>query len=190
PGFARSLTIDQAERVAAAMGSKRVGVMVDPEPAWAVDTAVRLRLDVVQLHGGESPEVADAIRGGGDWSVWKVFPLADRHDLGAVAAFAKAVDGVHVDARRPDLRPGGGTGRTFRWDGVSDEVRRRAPGLLFIAAGGLEPANVCKALHHLGPDVVDASSGVESEPGKKDARRVSHFIQAVHRCAEVQGGRS
>lgn len=187
PGFSRSLTAGEAERVASAGGAKTVGVMVDPEPGWAIETAARVGLDVVQLHGDESPQVAEAIRRGGEWSVWKVFPLEDRHDLEALESFAGVVDGVHLDTRRPDLRPGGGTGQTFRWEGVSDEVRRRMPGLLFIAAGGLDGDNVCEAVDALAPDVVDTSSGVESAPGEKDARRVSTFIQAVHRCAQVRG---
>ena len=185
PGFSRSLTFDRAEAVAAAAGSKRVGVMVDPEPDWAIATATRLDLDVVQLHGRESPATAEAVRNGGSWAVWKVFSLMDRHDLDVLATYGESVDGVHLDARRPDQRPGGGSGRTFRWAGVSDVVRRNMPGLLFVVAGGLNPGNVCRAVRALAPDVVDTSSGVESASGKKDGERVSHFIEAVQRCREV-----
>ena len=188
PGFSRSLDLPSADAVVAEAGTRLVGVMVDPDPLWAIGAAARLGLDVVQLHGEEDPDVAAQIRAGGHWSVWKVIPFAGLGDLGRLDAFADAVDGVHVDSKRSDGRGGGGTGRTFEWAGVAEEVRRRMPGYLFVAAGGLNAQNVCRAVQALAPDVVDTSSGVESAPGRKDAALVTAFIRSVRQCSEDSGG--
>ncbi|MDH3223699.1 MAG: phosphoribosylanthranilate isomerase [Gemmatimonadota bacterium] len=188
PGFPRSLSLDAAEEVVQATGAKRVGVMVDPEPGWAVEAALRLGLDVVQLHGDESVEDTRIIGAAGAWAVWKVFRVARLDDLRTLGDFAGAVEGVHVDARHRGGKRGGGTGRTFDWAGVGHEVRRRAPTARFIAAGGLTPENVCSAARVLGPDVVDVSSGVEASVGRKDPGRVEAFIRAVAQCTAAPGG--
>ncbi len=172
PGYGRSVSLGRARRVFEACAGarvRRVGVFVDEEPRQVVEAARALRLDVVQLHGRETPRVVAGVGAEGPWRVWKTIHaglgavrLAD-----AVAPYAGTADGVLVDAWDPNSP--GGTGRAFVWDGVSREVRRAAPDAVFVAAGGMTPANAAHAVRALAPDVLDVSSGVESALRAGDA---------------------
>ena len=202
PGYGRSVSPGRARQVFEACSggpARRVGVFVDEEPGQVVEAARALRLDVVQLHGRETPRVAAGVGAGGPWQVWKtvhaglgVARLAD-----AIAPYAGVADGVLVDAWDP--KSPGGTGCAFAWDGVGRDVRRAAPDTVFVAAGGMTPANAAQAIRALAPDVLDVSSGVESasragnEPPSargdsasagdagmaKDAVKVRAFVEAV-----------
>jgi phosphoribosylanthranilate isomerase len=74
----------------------------------------------------------------------------------------------------------GGTGKTFDWTRLSARVERP-----LILAGGLTPANVGAAITMVRPYAVDVSSGVESEKGIKDSRKIVSFVQAVRRADEA-----
>lgn len=111
---------------------------------------------------------------------WSGGPLS-RHALaGVVAAYSDAVDGVLVDAWSP--RAPGGVGRSFAWQGIGAAVRGAAGAAVFVAAGGMTPDNAAAAVHALAPDVLDASSGLESAPGAKDPAKVRAFVAAVRRA--------
>lgn len=206
PGHARSVTPERAAEVYRACPARRVGVFVDAPPERVVALARALSLHVVQLHGSEAPEVAARIGAAGPWKVWKAFhaagsdgspaggrsangsaggPLTPDALAGAVAAYAGAVAGVLVDAWSP--RAPGGVGRSFAWRGVGAAVRRAAGGAVFVAAGGLTPDNAAAALDALAPDVLDASSGLESAPGAKDPAKVGDFVAAVRRAQRPSG---
>jgi len=86
--------------------------------------------------------------------------------------------GLLLDTRAGD-RPGG-TGETFDWS-LAREVRKRASFL--VLAGGLRPDNVGAAVKAVEPDGVDVSTGVESEPGRKDAAKMRAFVDAVRELA-------
>lgn len=93
------------------------------------------------------------------------------------------IAGVLLDS--PTLEEHGGSGKTFDWErvqpwaGIINSISK------LIVAGGLRPGNVQEAIHHLHPWGVDVSTGVESEPGKKDHRKVRAFIQAVRAMEEA-----
>ena len=93
------------------------------------------------------------------------------------------ISGVLLDSSTPE-KPGG-TGQKFDWErvqpwaGIINSISK------LVVAGGLRPGNVQEAIHLLHPWGVDVSSGVESEPGKKDARKVRAFIQAVRAMEEA-----
>jgi phosphoribosylanthranilate isomerase len=143
-------------------GITKVGVFVNAETE---DAARIAGLDVVQLHGDESPnDVPANIR------TWKAFRVAPEFDL-------QNLDAWHVEAFLLDSPSSayGGSGNTFDWR------LARAAGRKIILAGGLDAANVRAAIEQAQPFGVDACSLLESTPGRKDHQKVSQFIQAALR---------
>ena len=128
-----------------------------------------------------------AASAGASWpgAAWRGGPLT-RDDLAAaVAAYADAVAGVLVDAWSPGVP--GGAGQSFAWQGIGATVRRAAGASTFVAAGGMTPDNAAAAVDALAPDVLDASSGLESAPGAKDPAKVGAFVAAVRRARRPSG---
>jgi indole-3-glycerol phosphate synthase/phosphoribosylanthranilate isomerase len=171
----RFVSVETARRICRALPPfvTRVGVFVDALRQDLVSTAEAVGLDVLQLHGSESPQdiaglprrVLKALRVGSDFRVEDAL------------RYQGCTSGILLDTRVEGLA--GGTGQTFDWS-VAREVRRRTP---FLAlAGGLDPDNVRDAIEAARPDAVDVSSGVESSPGRKDPERVRAFIDAVRRA--------
>ena len=144
-----------------------VGLFVNEELATVNAVADQCRLDIVQLHGGESPDYCHAIRR----RIIKAFRVKDAASLDLVVEYHVA--GILLDAWSPAAH--GGTGMTFNWDIAA----RAAVSRPLILAGGLTPENVAEAVVTVRPYAVDVSSGVESAPGKKDAGLVSRFIRAT-----------
>ncbi len=181
PGHFRSVAPADALAVYEAARARRAGVFVDAPAEVVARTARALDLDVVQLGGGEAVATVAEVGRAGDWAVWKTIHARPGVPVGEAAAlYAAVADGILVDAWDPS-RPGG-TGRAFAWGGVGREVRRAIGSASFIAAGGMTPGNAGAAVAALGPDVLDASSGVESTPGTKDPGRTRAFVEAVRRA--------
>ncbi len=122
---------------------------------------------VAQLHGEETPVHVKAV--GKYLPVIKVFP-ADQ--AGTIVAKDYWVAAFMLDTPSEDH---GGTGRVFDWN-LAAEFKRRITKPL-ILSGGLNPENVAKAIETVHPYAVDASSGVEASPGRKDHARLRDFIQ-------------
>lgn len=190
PGYARSVARERALAIYQAAPARRVGVFVDTAADEVIRVAEALDLDVIQLSGSEPPQVVDRIGAAGGWGVWKTVhagaPVADagRPVAEAAVPYAAVADGILVDSG--DSGRPGGTGRTFRWEGVGRQVRRSIGSATFIAAGGMSPGNAAAAVRALAPDVLDVSSGVEAVPGTKDPGRTTAFVRAVKRAG--QGG--
>lgn len=147
-----------------------VGVFVN-EPLETVRQMVaRCGLDMVQLHGDESPADVSALMNEGI-PVIKGFRLRSARVLETMRRYHPTV--YLVDAYVPD-RPGG-TGQTCDWELAA---RAREYGLLLLA-GGLTPENVAEAIRAVRPWGVDVASGVEARPGRKDPERVRRFIQSA-----------
>jgi phosphoribosylanthranilate isomerase len=149
-----------------------VGLFVNEELSVVNSVADLCGLDLVQLHGEETPAFCDAVQR----RVIKAFRVKDSTVLDDMAAYQVA--GYLLDAWSPVAH--GGTGTTFNWDIAA----RAAVSRRIILAGGLTPENVAGAIASVKPYAVDVSSGVESAPGKKVAERVSRFIRSSH---EVTG---
>lgn len=180
PGFGRSRTLSQAASIFEAAGLRRAGVFVDAAPGDLLRAAERLRLDVVQLHGSESPAAAAAVSAAG-FAVWKaVRPRGAAELRDAAVAYGGAVDGLLLEGRSG--RGIGGVGAALDWRAVAG-ARDAVGGLRVILAGGLTPGNVAGAIALLRPDIADVSSGVEDGPGRKSARLVEAFIGAVRGAA-------
>lgn len=152
--------------------TKVVGLFVDALDATIAEAVAAARLDVIQVHGKETPERVAQLRAQYGLPVWKALSVASRDDVVNAAAFAGAADMILFDAKAPkgaDLP--GGLGLVFDWDLLS-AYRGEAPWGL---AGGLSPDNVADAVRRTGTALVDVSSGVESAPGVKDADRIRTF---------------
>lgn len=154
-----------AEVRAAHPAPRWVGVFLPGDAASVRAVADRLALDVLQLHGGA---VGEGIYGLGR-PVWAALRLRGPGD-GSPAAEPRA-HALLVDTFDP-LRAGG-TGRSFPWEWVSGWGRQRR----IIVSGGLRPDNVAAAIDAVRPYAVDASSGLESSPGRKDPELLRAFVR-------------
>ncbi len=179
--FARSprgLDAATAARLAAQVpsGICKVGLTVDAVDATLDALVEAVPLDMLQLHGAESPERAAAIRDRYGLPVMKAVGVADEEDLAAIAEHARAADQLLIDAKPPKTSAlPGGNGLRFDWRLIQG---RRWP-VPWMLAGGLTPENVAEAARLTGARQVDVSSGVESAPGVKDPARIAAFVTAA-----------
>ena len=175
PPSPRAVTVAQAAKIVSDVpaGVRRVGVFVGESPAKIAAAVQRVPLDVVQLHGGESPDECQAVRraAGNGTEIWKALQVGPRFDDALLSAFD--VDAFLLDTARDGLH--GGTGEVFPWQlAVSAKRHGRV-----IIAGGLDAENVAEAIRIARPWGVDSSSRLEGEPGVKDPERVARFLQAA-----------
>lgn len=154
----------------------KVGLLVDPEDS-ALDALVAdVPLDMLQLHGSESPERVQEVKARTGLPVMKVIGVAEIADLEKVDRYAPVADMLMVDAKPPKgaVLPGG-NGLRFDWR-LLDGVHWPLPWML---AGGLTPENAAEAARRTGAPVLDVASGVESAPGIKDAAKMRAFLEAA-----------
>jgi phosphoribosylanthranilate isomerase len=144
-----------------------VGVFVDPSHDEAVAAAAISGVQVIQLHGGESPLFCRAFQ----LPVLKAIPVGGPEALAAAEPWA-GLSGLLLDAPSPGH---GGSGRPCHWP-TARALAERAP---VILAGGLHPGNVAGAVAAVRPWGVDVASGVESAPGVKDHELLARFIAAA-----------
>lgn len=134
-------------------------------------------LDMLQLHGKESPERVQQVRDRFGLPVMKAIGVAEAEDLAAIDLYSDVADQLLIDAKPPrnaDLP--GGNGLSFDWRLLAGRKYWRKPWML---AGGLTPGNVAEAIRMTGARQVDVSSGVETAPGVKDADLIRAFIDAA-----------
>lgn len=180
PKSPRNVSIAQAALVAKAVpvGVAKVALVVDADDALLDSITAVVPLDVLQLHGSETPARVAAIRARYGLPVMKAVGVADESDVASLDAYAQVADQILVDAKPPknaDLP--GGNGLSFDWRLIAG---RRWP-VPWMLAGGLTPENVAEAIALTGAVQVDVSSGVEASPGIKDPARMSAFCEAVRR---------
>jgi phosphoribosylanthranilate isomerase len=155
----------------------RVGLFVDRPVEEIRELVERLRLDLVQLHGDESPADLAAL---GDVPVMKAFrPTSNRDVIAYLEACARLGSKprlVLLDANVPGEI--GGTGHRADWE-IARQYRDslRVPPL--VLAGGLTADNVAEAIRDVQPAAVDTASGVETSPGRKDPERIARFVAAA-----------
>ncbi|UMA65184.1 phosphoribosylanthranilate isomerase [Roseivivax marinus] len=162
--------------LAAPVGLAKVGLMVDPEDTLLDDILAQVPLDMIQLHGRETPERVAEVRARTGLPVMKAVGVAGPEDVARIGNYARVADQVLVDAKAPkDAALPGGNGLAFDWRLVAG-ARIAVPWML---AGGLTPDNVAEAVAMTGAAQVDVSSGVESAPGLKDPDRIRAFVTAA-----------
>ena len=180
PRSPRNLTPEQAGALAAATpeGITTVALLVDPDDAALDAVLERARIDLLQLHGGESPErIADIKRRTGI-PVMKAIKISGAEDFDAATPYLDIVDRLLFDAKAPATLAGampGGNALSFDWALLAG---RDWP-CPWMLSGGLDPDNVAEAIRVSGAPAVDVSSGVESAPGVKDPARIEAFLAAV-----------
>lgn len=170
PSAARALAIEVPPGIA------KVALVVDADND-ALDTLTRtVPLDMLQLHGRETPERVAEIKVRYGLPVMKAIGIADRADLEQIDQYATAADQLLIDAKPPKgaERPGGNAA-AFDWSLIEGREWR----LPWLLAGGLTPDNVSDAVTRTGARQADVSSGVEIAPGHKDADRIRAFIAAA-----------
>ncbi len=177
PPSPRNLTLAEAAELGAqaAGHTLRVGLFVDADDALLGDAVAAAQLDVLQLHGAESPARVAELKARFDLPVWKALPVAGRDDVLRANAYTSAADLILFDAKTPKGTLPGGMGVAFDWNLVAGWKGACAWGL----AGGLFAENVAEAVRLTGAPLVDTSSGVESAPGVKDAAKIAAFCAAA-----------
>lgn len=187
PGYARSRTLSEAGAIfGAAGGVRRVGVVVDAPLDFVLHAADSLELDVVQFHGAETPGQVSCRFAAA--AAWKALRIEDSGALQQLITTYRAAHGLLLEPRVEGAA--GGTGARLDWAslaGMRDFLRAHT----FVLAGGLNPANVAQAITLLAPDVVDVSSGVEAEVGRKAPGKVHDFVQIARSAViEQEAGRN
>jgi len=178
PKSPRNVSLETARDLAASVpvGVAKVALVVDADDATldAITTAVPL--DILQLHGHETPERVLEIKARYGLPVMKAVGIADASDLPKIDVYNAVADLILIDAKPPktgDLP--GGNGLTFDWKLIT---KRRWP-KPWMLAGGLTPENVAEAIALTGAPQVDVSSGVEHAAGIKDSAKIAAFIEAA-----------
>lgn len=171
----RHVTLDQARALKARVPAevKVVLLLVNMQPiptGQAVDT---VKPDVVQFHGGETAQWLGMLKPLVKQEIWKAIGVKGPDNLTNALRFKDAVDRLLYDAA-PGVLPGG-NGLALDWTLLTQFKHELPWGL----AGGLGPDNVADAIRLTGAPLVDASSGLESAPGVKDAGKIRAFVQAA-----------
>ncbi|HEU4964638.1 MAG TPA: phosphoribosylanthranilate isomerase [Bacilli bacterium] len=174
--FAKSKRQVTAEQVAdltrdLPLTTKLVGVFVNEEPDEILRIAQVAGLDVLQLHGDETPATCRELRERSGLQVWKAWSVHQDERDARLTEYGEVVDAILLDNAR------GGTGQKFSWDAIPT-LRDYIGDLPLFVAGGLDPVNVGDLLAAHRPFGVDVSSGVETE-GAKDAAKITAFVQKV-----------
>src|SRR5690606_29865906 len=151
---------------------------VDENPVRIVELVEELALDVVQLHGDETPETVARLTDSISAEAWKAIrPRSGVEFEREARRYVADVDALHLDGWSPYAR--GGTALRFPWTDLARHRERLSVPLRLAVAGGLRPENVAEVIALLDPEIVDGSSGVESAPGIKDPRSIQKFAHAV-----------
>ena len=182
----RSVGLEAARAMAQGTpsGVAKVGLVVNADDAFLDALTDRVPLDLLQLHGGETPERVTDIRKRYGLPVMKVVGVAGSEDVAKLDEYARVADQLMVDAKPPkDAVLPGGNGVRFDWRLIAG---RRWP-VPWMLAGGLTPENVGEAIRLTGANQVDVASGVEHAPGEKDADLIAAFCNAAHAEALTSG---
>jgi phosphoribosylanthranilate isomerase len=174
----RNVTLPEARlaALAAPPGLARVALTVDADDATLDAIVEAVPLDVLQLHGHETPDRVAHVRARYGLPVMKAIGIADEGDLPAIFAFSSVADQLLIDAKPPrGAALPGGNGLAFDWRLLAGRRWLRP----WMLAGGLTAENVAEAVRLTGARQVDVSSGVESAPGVKDAAKIAAFVAAA-----------
>jgi phosphoribosylanthranilate isomerase len=151
----------------------RVGLFVDPDDALLDEKLATGALDLLQLHGGETPERVTAIKQRTGKPVMKVIKVGAPTDVERAFAYTDVADRLMFEGAEGTLP--GGNAMTFDWTFLSGRTMQ----LPWMLAGGLTPGNVAEAVRVTGARTVDVSSGVESSRGVKSVDLIRAFLDAV-----------
>ena len=173
----RNITLPAARELALAapLGLAKVALVVNPSDADLDAIIGTVPLDMLQLHGRETPERVAEVKARYGLPVMKAVGISDEDDLPKLESYFGVADQILVDAKPPKggALPGG-NGLSFDWRLIAG---RRWP-CPWMLAGGLTPENVAEAVKMTGAKQVDVSSGVEDATGQKNAELIQKFVQS------------
>ncbi|KGJ09942.1 phosphoribosylanthranilate isomerase (plasmid) [Paracoccus versutus] len=175
PKSPRHVTPEAAAELAAQvpLGVAKVGLFVDPDDAALEAVLARVPLDLIQLHGAETPARVAEVKARSGLPVMKAVGIADPQDLDQLWDYGLVADMLLIDAKPPKDAPlPGGNGLAFDWRLLAGRQILKP----WLLAGGLTPENVAEAIRLTRAPGIDVSSGVESAPGIKDPQRIRNFI--------------
>lgn len=170
PQSPRYIDPESAYRIASRIPSfiTVVGVYVDPDAFWVEQTIQKVKLNLLQFHGDESPEFCNQF----SHPYIKAIRVKQDTDLLQYAERYKTAKGLLLDTYAADMP--GGTGHAFDWRLIPQHLP-----LPLILSGGLDSSNVSMAIKQTRPWAVDVSSGVEAAKGIKDEKKIFAFMQGV-----------
>lgn len=168
----RQVSIAQAVEIFSGLPDdvRRVGVFVNPTLDEVAEAVAAAKLDMVQLHGDESPEFCASV----GMPVAKALRVGPDFDPAVAERYRGSITLLLLDTYVPGVA--GGTGVPFDWNALHDVLPDVAP---IAIGGGLRPGNVAEAIRLFRPFAVDVSSGVEVAPGVKDIRLIEAFVAEV-----------
>ena len=171
----RHLSLEDAARLRRRIPPtvKVVLLLVNMEAVPTAQAIDAVKPDVIQFHGGETPEWLALIKDKTPFEVWKAWGVRSAESLANALKYKGAVDRILYDA--PAKTAPGGQGLAVDWSLLAGHRHALPWGL----AGGLSPANVAEAIRATGAPLVDASTGLESAPGVKDVDKIAAFCQAA-----------
>ncbi len=178
PPSPRHVSFDIAYNLARMIptGVRTVGLFVDPTDEQLNHICGGIALDMIQLHGDESPERVAEIKNKFGLQIIKAFRINEANDFNLVEDYT-AADWFLFDAKSETAK--GGTGHSFDWSLLKDRTFSKP----WMLSGGLNEKNITDALNETQPNAIDISSGVESKRGVKDAAKIKDFMDVVKNAA-------
>lgn len=149
---------------------KTVGVFIDEDLATIKQIIDFCGLDLVQLHGDESPEMCHELL---PRSI-KAFRVRDESSVSAIGTYQGSIKAVLFGSHSEEKR--GGTGKTFDWNLA---MKGKEMGMPVILSGGLTPSNIQEAILSVKPYAVDVNSGVETSPGRKSLILMKKLMETI-----------
>ncbi len=180
PPSPRCLDLAQAATLAARVpaGIVRVGVFVDPQDDMLAATLERIPLELIQLHGAETPRRVAEIRSRFERPVMKAIKIAAAEDPETAVPYLGVADRLLFDAKPPrhmtEALPGGNA-LSFDWRLLAGRTWTRP----WMLSGGLDADNLSEAVEISGARAVDVSSGVEDRPGVKSAEKIARLLDTA-----------
>ena len=163
---------------------RAVGLFVDDTDDTIAAVLRRVTLDMLQLHGAETPRRVAHLRGRFGVPVMKAIRIAGADDLLVLPAYEAVADWILFDAKPPPQTTSlpGGTGIAFDWQ-LLKGIKHGRPWML---SGGLDAGNLAEAVRLTGAMALDVSSGVEDSPGVKSVTRIREFLAAAKAGSAVR----
>lgn len=154
--------------------ARRVGVFVNEQIGDILRIATEYKLDYIQLHGNESPELCRQLAAKG-YGIIKAFPVSDIADLDKCARYEGCCAFFLFDTKTPQH---GGSGRSFDWN-ILQHYHGETP---FLLSGGISPedAETLKSFSHSRWAGIDLNSRFEITPGYKNITLLNDFINRIN----------
>jgi len=167
-GSKRQIMPDEAAEIVSHLNplTIKVGVFVDENPVLINQLIKDVGLNMVQLHGGETPEDISLI----NVPVIKAFRVNDNFDFTVLNHYSNSY--LLLDSY--DKEELGGTGKTFNWQMIPEQLKSK-----IILAGGINSDNIDIIFQQIKPQAIDVSSSLEEYPGKKDKEKVIQFFNKI-----------